>query len=788
MRKGIVVSALLAFAVLLPNMASAAADAFKINRIRFSGLQRISSSTALSYLPVRVHGQFKSKDGRAIVQSLYDTGYFENVKIYRQNDDLIIKVKEWPIIGRIRIEGNDEISSKGLEPALKDMGIEVGKTFNPSKVNQIVQGLKQEYKNMGYSAIAIKPITEPLSNNRIALNIQVKEGDVSIVRSIQFVGNKHFSGSELRSKMAMKAKSWLSWFSNDYHYSPYLLDEDLNALRQFYRNNGYLKAVVSKQQVEQNDDGVALSIQVSEGDRYRVSSFDVTGKTLGLKDQLKQLVKLHVGGFYSQKDITRIEAKLSEFIANKGYAFPHVHAIPHMNPQQKTVAFDFHISPGARVYVRNIAIAGNYRTKDSVVRRELRQLEGASYSKAAIKRSKQRLMLLGFFQNVTIENSPVKGHPEFVDLNVTVEEIRTGTARVQAGYDTAYGIVYGASINERNFLGSGNGVSLGFQNNSVTQSYNLGFTQPYYRPNGMSRSFQAYFTKVSNKPKYNLDSSYRQDGVGFSAHYGLPLTEHTGLSFGYGYEHISINHVNTDMDDENHAVASVLKYLDLPEGKDSTTYDDFTLSVGWRYNNLDRAIFPTAGFTNSISLSGGVPLLSTSLPYYIATYTARWYHPLAWDFVFNLHTTLKYGDGYGKKDDLPFFKNFYLGGLGSVPGYEANSLGPWNADSSTALGGNASVVFGANLILPEFISPKVRTLVTFTAGNVFNLPYDTGDTVSDNVVNMEKLQLNNLRTSVGVMLEWFSPMGMIDLGLSVPLNKKASDQERVFDFSFGTSF
>lgn len=788
MRKGIVASVLLACAVLGANGALAAADTFKINHIRFNGLKRISSQTALSYLPVHVHGQFKAKDSKAVIAALYGTGYFEDVKLYRKGDSLVIKVKEWPTIGKIHIEGNKEIGSKSLEPVLKDMGIQVGNTFDPSKMNRIVQGLVQQYKNIGYSAISVVPSTEPLANNRVAIKILIKEGDVSVVHAIKFIGNKHFNGSELRGKMAMKTKGWLSWFSSDYHYSPYLLDEDLDTLRAFYKDSGYLKARIEKESVETHDDGVLITLKINEGERYRVSGFTVTGKTLGFESELLKLVHLKVNGYYSQKDIIHIQSKLSEFIANKGYAFPHVHAIPKANALQHTVSFDFHISPGARVYVRNISIEGNYRTKDSVVRRELRQLEGALYSKAAIDRSKQRLLLLGYFQNATIENEPVSGHPEFVDLKVTVDEVSTGTARVQAGYDTAYGLVYGASITERNFLGSGNGMSLGFQNNAVAQSYNLGFSQPYYLPNGMSRSFDAYYTKVSNKPKYNLDSSYRQDGLGFSASYGMPLTEHTGLNFGYGYEHVSIKNVNTDLTDRNHAVASVLNYLNLPAGRNFMNYDDFTLSIGWRYNNLDRAIFPTAGFSTSVGLTGGVPLLSTSLPYYIASYSARWYQPLVWDFVLGLHTSLKYGDGYGKKHDLPFFKNFYMGGLGSMPGYEANSLGPWNSNSNTALGGNTSVIFGANLILPEFISPKVRTLITFTAGNIFNVPYHTTYAAEDNVTNLEKLQIKNLRTSVGVMFEWFSPMGMIDLGLSVPMNKKAGDQERVFDFSFGTSF
>jgi outer membrane protein insertion porin family len=337
-------------------------------------------------------------------------------------------------------------------------------------------------------------------------------------------------------------------------------------------------------------------------------------------------------------------------------------------------------------------------------------------------------------------------------------------------------------------LGSGDGISVGFQNNAVVQNYNIGFSEPYYRPNGMSRSFDLYYTRVSNKPEYNLDSSYKQDGIGLAINYGIPLTEHSSLSFGYGYENININHVILDQTNVNVAVPSVLDYLALPAGKDSKSYNDFTLSGGWGYNNLDRAIFPTAGFANSVSATGSLPVLASSAPYYIGSYLARWYQPLFYGFVFNAQATLQYGDGYGKKTEFPFFKNFYLGGIGSVPGYASNSLGPWNKLAGTALGGNAAAVFNANIILPELISSKVRTSLIFSAGNVFDIPRNTGDLADSSIVNLEKVSIENLRTSAGIMLQWYSPMGMIDLSFAVPLNKKQNDQEKIFDFSFGTSF
>lgn len=788
--KGIVLSGLVLLGVFASD--AALADAwtgdFNIDQINFIGLMRIPQVTAQGFMPVKPATTYHQKDGQAIIEALYQTGYFSDVRVYRRGNNLVIKVKEWPTIGSVRIEGNKEIKSKGLGPVLKNMGIVVGKTFDPSKLNQIVQGLSQQYENMGYAGVTVNPTVKKLPNNRVAINIHVTEGKVVILRSIRFEGNKAFSSGHLRGKMSLSTPGIMSWFNDNDHYSTYKLDKDLNTLHRFYLNQGYLKARVMVQKVDKKAKGIYLTIRVNEGHRYKVSGFAVTGKTLGHESQLLNLVALHVGGYFSQSDVIATKSAISEYIGNKGYAFPHVNAIPKINGIKNTVSFDFNILPGAQIYVRNITIEGNFRTKDVVIRRELRQLEGSLYSGTAIARSKQRLMLLGFFQDVAIKRDHVAGHPELVDLKVKVKERRTGTAQVQAGYDTAYGITYGASISEKNFLGSGDGVSIGFQNNAVVQNYNIGFSEPYYRPNGMSRSFQVYYTKVSNKPEYNLDSSYKQDGYGLSANYGLPLTEHSSLSFGYGYENININHIITDPNDKNRAIPSVIEYLALPAGGSSRTYNDVTVSGGWGYNNLDRAIFPTAGFANSVSVTASLPVFGSSASYYVGSYSARWFRPLFKGFVFNLRGTLQYGSGMGKTSQFPFFKNFYLGGIGSVPGFESNSLGPWNVRSDTAVGGNAAAVFNANLILPAFISPKVRTLVTLSAGNVFDVPRNAADRADPNIVNLEAVSFANLRTSAGVMLEWYSPMGMIDLSFAVPLNKKANDQEKMFDFSFGTSF
>lgn len=786
--KGIALLALAMLGMIVTDVACAESSLFRINQIRFVGLLRVPKKTAVNFLPVRRHSLYHPKDGAAIIHALYNTGYFSDVRVFRQGTRLVIKVKEWPMIGRVRLDGNKKLKAKGLGPVLKRLDIQVGKTFNPNKLNLIVQGLTEQYENMGYPNVVISPVVKDLPNNRVAIIIHIKEGTIEKLRRISFVGNHSYSSSRLRGQMSMTTPGIMSWFNDDDHFSMFRLHKDISSIQSFYLDKGYLKVKVSADKVIHKANGVYLTIAVHEGVRYKVSGFVVTGKTLGQEGQLLKAVQLNVGGYFSRHDVIASKEAISHYIANKGYAFPTVQAVPKVNELKHTVSFDFRILPGARVYVRKISIEGNYRTKDVVIRRELRQLEGSLYSDAAIARSKRRLMLLGFFQDVKVKREHVPNQSSKVDLAVKVKEMRTGSARVEAGYDTAYGIVYGASISEKNFLGSGDGVSIGFQNNAVVQNYHIGFSEPYYRPNGMSRSFQVYYTRVSNKPKYNLDSSYQQDGYGLSVNYGMPLTENSSLSFGYGYENININHVILDSTNTEVAVPSVKDYLALPAGKDSKTYNDFTLSGGWGYNGLDRAVFPTDGFATNLSATAGVPILKSSAPYYIGSYSARWYQPVVAGFILNMQATLQYGSGFGREKAFPFFKNFYLGGIGSVPGFESNSLGPWNARSQTALGGNAAAVFKANLILPEFISPKVRTLLTFSAGNVFDIPRSRNDLTDPDVVKLDKPSISNLRTSAGVMLQWFSPMGMIDLSFAMPLKKRAYDQEKIFDFSFGTSF
>ena len=785
--KSIVLSVLALLSVLISSPVFAS-QGFLIKGIEIRGLNRLPQATARAYVPLHVGTHYDSGDSSRIIRAFYKTGYFKDVRVGRQGSTLVISVTERPTIGKILIDGNKVIKSKALGPILKGMGIEVGETYSPHKLNEIVQGLVQQYDNMGYPHVTVTPTEQTLSNNRVAIHIHVKEGGVLKVRSIDFDGNRHFSSRELRNQMSLSTPGILSWFSKKDHYSSFLLDADIQRLQTFYLNNGYLKAVVSIKKVDKRVKGAYITITVREGTRYRVSGFKVSGKTQGEDAALLKEVTLKAGGYFSQRHLLVSQSRISDYFGNEGYAFPHVTPMPVLNTINHTVFFDFRIVPGARMYVHHISVLGNDRTRDIVIRRQLRELEGSLYSATEIARSKQRLMLMGFFQTVAIENKPVAGQPDFVDLTVRVKEMRTGTARVQAGYDTAYGITYGASITEKNFLGSGDGVSIGFQNNAIVQNYNIGFSEPYYRPNGLSRSFQGYYTRISNDPKYNLDSSFRQDGYGLSVNYGMPVSEHSSFSFGYGYENIDINHVNQDAGSARRAVPSVLDYLDLAPGKSARTYHDFTLTLGWGYTDLDRALFPTMGFSNGISGVVGVPVLKSSAPYYIASYSARWYQPLFAGFIVNAHTGLQYGSGFGRKTAFPFFKNFYMGGIGSLPGFEPNSLGPWNNLAQTALGGNVSILGGVNLILPEFISPKVRTMLTLTTGNVFDSPFDKADQADSSIVNLEKISFKNLRTSAGVRIEWYSPMGMIAVSIAKPLSKRANDQEKLFDFSFGTSF
>lgn len=760
------------------------ANNFVVRHIEIEGIQRITPDTVRSYLPIHEGETYTLEKGDAIIAALYKTGFFTNVQLSQRGDSLIVHLQERPTISIIHITGNRAIETDKLRPILKKLDIVEGNTFDYVKVNEIVQGLEQQYATMGYRAAKVYTHVVPESRNRVALYITVDEGTIAKVHSIRFIGNHAFSERVLRHQFKLTKRSIFTLFNHRDRYSPERLEDDLQNLTKFYLNHGYLRFRVVAQQANLTPDNehVNIIITVDEGPLYRVSGFTIKGQTFGFDQQLYPLVLLKTGDPFSRQRVLDSNKAIGDFMADRGYAFANVSIAPNINDTDHTVYITFNVTPGNRVYVRRLNFFGNQRTNEVVLRREMRQFEGGTYSLSRVEESKRRLQLLGYLDDINVSTQPVPGTIDQVDLNYHIKEVSAGRASLQGGYSDVYGFLYGASVSEPNFMGSGKYVSLGFQNSQYSEYYAFTYNNPYYTPGGMSRGFSVYYSHTKPNPSFNLQS-YIMDGYGIDVTYGIPISERNSIGFGYGYENVAISQVNPAI-----AAPSVLAFLgnnSLGNPNTGAIYNQFKVTGGWTYNGLDRAIFPTKGFYTGLGTEIGVPIVQSSIGYYTATSVTKYYQPLFSGFIFNLLGTVAWGDGLGN-NQLPFYKNFYTGGIGSVPAYSPNSLGPKNTRNSAAsIGGNLEMVFGAHLILPSFI-PKIRTAIVLDAGNVFQVPKFPGD-VPPQIIQNNNVSLANLRPSLGGAVEWWSPMGPIDLSLAYPFNSQTGDSFQPFQFTFGVS-
>jgi outer membrane protein insertion porin family len=759
---------------------SFAADGFVVRHIQIVGAERIAPDTVRSYMPFHEGQTFTAQSGDAIIAALYKTGFFTDVELAQRGDALIVHVQERPIISLIQLSGNKEITSDKLRPVLKKMGIVEGDVYDKVKINEISQGLEQQYATMGYRAVTVTANAVPESRNRVALYININEGTVTKVRSIHFVGNHAFSERTLRHQFKLTTRGLFTWINHRDRFSEARLQEDLQNLGTFYLNHGYLRFRIVSQQVTLTPDktGVAILITVDEGPQYYVSGFTIIGETFGFDNELYPLVTFKKGDPFSRQQVIDSNKAIGDFMADRGYAFANVSIAPNINDVNHMVFVTFKVVPGNRVYVRRINFFGNHRTNEVVLRREMRQFEASSYSLSRIEESKRRLQLLGYLDDINVSTQPVAGTVNQVDLNYHIKEVAAGRASLQGGYSDVYGFLYGASISEPNFMGSGKYVSLGFQNSQYSDYYAFTYNNPYYTPNGMSRGFSVYYSHT--RPSQSLQlQSYLMDAYGIDVTYGIPISERNSIGFGYGYENISLSNVNLLS-----AAPSVLAFLN---NQSSQMYNQFKVTGGWTYNGLDRAIFPSKGFYTGLGTEIGVPIVKTSIGYYTATSVTKYYQPLFSGFILNLLGTVAWGDGLGN-NQLPFYKNFYTGGIGSVPAFAPNSLGPNDLrnNQQASIGGNLEMLFGAHLILPTFYA-KIRTAILLDAGNVFQVPQFPQDIPANGIVQNNSVSLSNLRPSLGVGLEWWSPMGPIDLTLAYPLDHRAHDLTNPFQFSFGVS-
>jgi outer membrane protein insertion porin family len=735
-----------------------AASGFIVKEIHVEGLQRISLGTFLSYMPIKKGDRLDYSETSKVIEALYKTGFFSNISLFHKDNKLIIKVVENPTIGALHISGNKKIKTQKLLEALKQQGFAEGEVFDSSVLVGVKQALLQEYYNLGHYNARVDTKITSQPRNRVSININVFEGPVAEIREIKIIGNHKFADHVLLKEFTLTTPNLWNFFTHAGQYSREKLDADLEKLRSFYLDRGYLRFKINSTQVSITPDKqhVYIIIHVIEGPVYTVSGIKLSGNLLDKKSQMLKLIDVHKGDVFSRKKVVDIDTRITEFLGDFGYAFADVSLQPKVDHVKHQVLINFKVDPKQLVYVRRISFIGNTKTADYVLRREMRQMESALYSLSDIEESKRNLANLGYLQDVETQLKPVSNHPDQVDLQTHLKETSSAAASLQFGYSDMDGFIYGASVNERNFMGTGKDVGLQFNNSQYNNVYSFHYYNPYYTKNHVSFGFDLYYQNT-NPRKLKYVSDYATDIFGGSATYGVPVSEYSRLNFGYGYEHTKLR---TSMNSAKEIKDFIDRY-----GKN---FDSIKVNGSWQYSSLDKFPFPTKGFMQSLGLEVGLPV--HKLEYYKASYDMTWYRPIIEHFVMDVHGYLGYGDGYGIMHGLPFFENYFAGGIGSVRGFSANTLGPRDSNGD-AIGGNISMYGSLGLIIPS-PTPSVRPSLFLDAGNVYD----------------NKLSLSDLRYSTGIQVEWYTPIAPLIFSLAFPIREKPGDETEPFQFQIGVSF
>ncbi|WP_430459726.1 outer membrane protein assembly factor BamA [Thalassolituus sp. LLYu03] len=642
----------------------AVADSFVVEDIRLEGLQRVSAGTVFEAFPVNVGDEVDNDRLVTASRRLFKSGLFNDVQMYRDGNVLILQVVELPTITGIDIDGNKAIQSDMLLDGLKQSGLAEGLVFKRSTLERISLELERQYVAQGRYDAHIETEVVALPRNRVSLKIHVEEGNVASIEHINIVGNQAFSDDELLKQFQLQTTSFWSWYSSDDKYSREKLAGDLEKLRSYYLDRGYIRFNIESTQVSvsPDKDGVYITINVTEGDVYSVNDMKMAGNLVLDEEEFTRLYLIKNGDTFSRRKVTVSSDLMSKRLGNDGYTFAKVDGIPKINDDNKTVDLTFFVEPGKRTYVRSINFAGNENTRDEVLRREMVQMEGGWASTDKIENGKNRLNQLGFFKTVNVETPAVPGTDDQIDVNYSVEEQLSGSLNFNIGYAGGSGMILGASISQNNFLGTGNRMSLGVQKNNTVQSYNFSYLNPYYTIDGVSRGYNLFYRKTDYSSLSTV-SDYQTNTMGGNVTFGYPISTRQRLSFSVGYQ-------NTEMFEGTTVPAEITDFIDT----EGDNFDEYTLGLNWRYSSLNRGMFPTAGTEHKLSADVSVP--GSDLTYFKLGYTSNYYFPIADEWALRLRTDLGYGDGFGDLKRLPFFKNFRSGGIGSVRGYTSNTLGP----------------------------------------------------------------------------------------------------------------
>lgn len=749
--------------------ASAAAfDSFVVKDIRVEGIQRTEAGTVFSYLPVKVGETMTDEKAAQAIKALFATGFFKDVRIEVEGGVLIVVLEERPAIAQIDFVGIKEFDKDALKKGLKEVGLAESRIFDRALLEKAEQELKRQYLGKGLYAVTITTTVTPLERNRVGINFAVEEGDVAKIRQINIVGAQSFKEKELLDLFALRTPGLMTWFTKNDQYSKQKLSADLETLRSFYLDRGYIEFNIDSTQVSitQDKKDIYLTVNITEGEKFKVSSVKLAGELLLPEEELRKMVTFKPGEVFSREKLTETTKRITERLGNEGYAFANVNAAPEIDKEKREVAFTVFIDPGRRVYVRRVNVTGNSRTKDEVVRRELRQMEGAWYDGEKINKSRARVDKLGFFDEVNVETPAVTGATDQVDVNINVKERPTGNVMLGAGFSSADKLVLSGSVSQNNLFGSGKSLSVGINSGKINTLYSVSYTDPYYTVDGVSRGFDVY--KRNTDPTSLSVGSYKTSSYGGGVRYGFPIAEDNSIMAGLSIDETK---VTTFSDSPKRFIDFVNQF--------GATNSTLLGSVSWSKDGRDSLIYTTKGSVNRISGEIGLP--GGDLHFYKANLQHQHYFPIGRDTTLMLNGEFGFGNGYGGKP-LPFFKSFYAGGMGSVRGYRTASLGPRDLDingnpTSEALGGNRRVVGSAELLFPlpgVGLDKSLRIGPFLDAGQVW--------------ASGQKLSLGDLRYSVGLSVAWSSPFGPLKFSVGSPISKKPADSVEHFQFQMGSTF
>ena len=795
-------SGLLLFSLAISQSINSADEKWLVEDIRISGLQRVSAGSIFNVLPLAVGDNVDSYDLQNAAKVVFKTGQFDDIQVGRDGNTLILSITERPSIASIELDGNKAIKTEDLIKGLNEAGLSQGQVFKRSILNGLAQEIQRQYVSQGRYGALVEVDTESKPRNRVALNIEIEEGEVAVISNINLVGNKTFSDEEILKIFELGTGGWFSFITNDDRYSREKLKGDIESLTSFYKNRGYVEFKLDSSQVTITPDkqSVFITLNITEGETYEIGEINIAGDLPIEEEVLRSLILVQPGDIFSQYYVTETEEIFTNILGNEGYSFAEINGVTDVNDETGKVDLTFYVDSQQRTYVRRIVFKGNKRTHDVVLRREMRQMEGAWASNNLIENSKLRLERLGYFKEVESEEIPVAGVSDQIDVEFSVEEEFSGSVGGSLGYG-AYGLVLGLNYNENNAFGTGKAIGIGINDSTWQRSYSFNYGEPYYSIDGISRGYNAYF-RASDYGQFNI-ASYTSDAFGAGIQFGLPISDIERIG-------LNLNYDNTEIDTGSTPASQIIAFT----ASEGTKFEVLKSQFIWSKISLNRGLFPTAGQSQAFALQLAIP--GSSLTYAKATYRHKYFRPIfGGNIIFGLRGEIGILEPYGDTEIAPFFEHFYSGGISSVRGFKQNTLGPratpslyylgsdgnpildenGNAianpyayyDNDRSIGGAYLVEAGFDFIFKlPFIEDQrsMRSSFFIDIGNVFSK--DCGNELIN--INCSELDFAELRYSYGIGATWITQLGPMSVAISKPTNAGPLDETESFQFEIGTQF